>query len=360
MLYYFEKMRTITSITLYLFASVAFGQICDCNISGSNTSSGYFYVDANTNANSASQIRLVKWGNGNAHLDIMDGKNLFLNYYKGGHIYFGKGANTNGNPTGGESHSIFRSDGKLGVNTLSPQSNLHVKSTAVQMLSTSQYDANLIVEGSSNAKLTTEGAALGFVVPAATNGGNTWQQGRILVTPDNTSNSNANGRMFIQTRYYSNGTWQWRNNLVLKSNGNVGIGTTIPTEKLSVNGTIRSKEVKVEAAPWPDYVFATDYALPTLSETETYIQKNHRLPNMPSAEEVAENGIALGEMNRLLVEKVEELTLYVIELKKENEQVKAELSQLPTANSQQAKGVKELTLQIKQLENRLTQLENDK
>ena len=58
----------------------------------------------------------------------------------------------------------------------------------------------------------------------------------------------------------------------------VGIGTPTPTEKLSVNGTIRSKEVKVEAAPWPDYVFATDYALPTLSETETYIQENHRFP----------------------------------------------------------------------------------
>ena len=107
------------------------------------------------------------------------------------------------------------------------------------------------------------------------------------------------------------------NAITVLKNGKTGIGTTTPTEKLSVNGSIRSKEVKVEAAPWPDYVFATEYALPTLSETESYIQKNHRLPNMPSAEEVAENGIALGEMNRLLVEKVEELTLYMIE--RENE-----------------------------------------
>ncbi len=110
--------------------------------------------------------------------------------------------------------------------------------------------------------------------------------------------------------------------------GSVGIGTTTPTEKLSVNGTIRSKEVKVEAAPWPDYVFATDYALPTLKETETFIQKNHRLPNMPSAEEVAENGIALGEMNRLLVEKVEELTLHMIQLEKENREMEKRFQEL--------------------------------
>ena len=103
--------------------------------------------------------------------------------------------------------------------------------------------------------------------------------------------------------------------------GNVGIGTTTPKEKLSVYGTIRSKEVKVEANNWPDYVFFSDYALPTLSETEVYINENHRLPNMPSAEEVAENGIALGEMNRLLVEKVEELTLHLIKMEKENKEL---------------------------------------
>ena len=81
---------------------------------------------------------------------------------------------------------------------------------------------------------------------------------------------------------------------------------------------------------------------------------------MPSAEDVAENGIALGEMNRLLVEKLEELTLHIIKLEKENRILKTELSQRPTANSQLSPEVKELTLQIKQLKNRLTQLENDK
>ena len=100
--------------------------------------------------------------------------------------------------------------------------------------------------------------------------------------------------------------------------GNVGIGTTTPgTWKLAVNGNIRAKEIKVESANWPDYVFAKDYNLPTLAEIQRHIQEKGHLPGMPSAAEAEANGVALGEMNRLLLEKVEELTLYIINLKQE-------------------------------------------
>jgi hypothetical protein len=99
--------------------------------------------------------------------------------------------------------------------------------------------------------------------------------------------------------------------------GNVGIGTTTPDELLSVNGTIHSKEVKVNLTGLPDYVFKPDYHLPTLSEVKTYIDKNSHLPEMPSAQEVEKNGLNLGEMNKLLLKKVEELTLYLIEKDKE-------------------------------------------
>ena len=205
----------------------------------------------------------------------------------------------------------------------------------------------------------------GYIDPAST------AYGFLYATWDNESpsESHTNGvRITVSSNgyFYKNqiGNFASANELtsifVIQSNSeNVGIGTTTPTEKLSVNGTIRSKEVKVEANNWPDYVFATDYALPTLSETETYIQENHRLPNMPSAEEVVEKGIALGEMNRLVVEKLEELTLHIIKLEKENRILKQNLARDQT-NSQLSPEVKELTLQIKQLENRLTQLENDK
>ncbi|WP_421762899.1 hypothetical protein [Ekhidna sp.] len=107
--------------------------------------------------------------------------------------------------------------------------------------------------------------------------------------------------------------------MTIKDNGSVGIGTSSPTHKLEVNGTIRTKEVKVEATNWPDYVFEPDYDLRSLEETAAYIKSNKHLPEVPSAKEMEANGVQLGEMNMLLLKKIEELTLYVIEQKKENE-----------------------------------------
>ncbi|MEQ9404096.1 MAG: hypothetical protein RIM99_10945 [Cyclobacteriaceae bacterium] len=93
--------------------------------------------------------------------------------------------------------------------------------------------------------------------------------------------------------------------------------------QFEVDGTIRSKEVKVEASPWPDYVFTDNYNLPSLEEIEKFIKSNNHLPEVPSATDVEENGIALGEMNALLLKKIEELTLYLIEVNKENDELKS-------------------------------------
>lgn len=96
--------------------------------------------------------------------------------------------------------------------------------------------------------------------------------------------------------------------------GDVAIGTsTVPTGyKMAVEGKIRTREVRVDQDTWPDYVFQKDYDLPTLQEVKRYIDEHGHLPNIPSAEEVEANGIELGEMNKLLLEKIEELTLHVI------------------------------------------------
>ncbi len=98
--------------------------------------------------------------------------------------------------------------------------------------------------------------------------------------------------------------------------GNVGIGTDNLTEKLNVNGNIRARAVKVAVDGWPDYVFEPSYKLPNLGTTEQYIKENKHLPEVPSAKEVETNGIELGQMNALLLKKVEELTLHLIEQNK--------------------------------------------
>ncbi|PWG78035.1 hypothetical protein [Pararcticibacter amylolyticus] len=91
--------------------------------------------------------------------------------------------------------------------------------------------------------------------------------------------------------------------------------------KLAVNGNIRAKEIKVEAGNWPDYVFTPENKRPTLSELEDFVQTNRHLPGIPSASEVKDNGVNLGEMNTALLKKVEELTLYIIEQNKKLEGV---------------------------------------
>lgn len=108
--------------------------------------------------------------------------------------------------------------------------------------------------------------------------------------------------------------------------GNVGIGTgnaiLAADEKLAVNGLIHAKEVKVDLIGWPDYVFTAKYELATLEDVEKQIKERGHLLNIPSAEEVEKNGVSLGEMNKKLLEKVEELTLYIIQMNKEIEVLK--------------------------------------
>jgi hypothetical protein len=95
------------------------------------------------------------------------------------------------------------------------------------------------------------------------------------------------------------------------------------SSRLSVHGEIIAKEIKVQVSTPADYVFENDYTLMPLNQLETYIKENKHLPNIPSASKIIENGWEVGEMNNLMLEKIEELTLYVIDLKKEIEVLKA-------------------------------------
>lgn len=180
--------------------------------------------------------------------------------------------------------------GNVGIGTSSPLTKLHVISQAQPSTSLGSF-----MIGVSN---TTPNLRMGY------NTGYTWIQ------------SHGTVPLYIN---------ELGNNTIFNVNaGSVGIGTATPdaSYKLSVNGKIRAKEIKVESS-WADFVFEPDYKLRSLSEVEMFIKLNKHLPEIPSAKEVENNGIAVGEMNAKLLQKIEELTLYLIEMKKENEELKS-------------------------------------
>jgi len=125
------------------------------------------------------------------------------------------------------------------------------------------------------------------------------------------------------------------NLFVVNGGGNVGIGTDMPTQKLEVNGTTKTNHLEVtghvwikekivvnETNPWADYVFDTDYDLLTIAELDKYIIENKHLPNIPTSEDIKNNGQDLGAINVLLLEKIEEQSLYIIDLQKQIDEIK--------------------------------------
>lgn len=133
------------------------------------------------------------------------------------------------------------------------------------------------------------------------------------------SQTNSNLQEFVQNCKFH-----------INRDGNIGIGTTNTKGfKLGVKGKISVEEVKVAAYDnWSDFVFEQDYDLPTLRQVEKHIKEKGHLEDIPSAKEVAENGIFLGEMDSKLLQKIEELTLYTIQQQKEIEELKSLVNQL--------------------------------
>lgn len=107
-------------------------------------------------------------------------------------------------------------------------------------------------------------------------------------------------------------------------NGYIGIGTNRPIYKLSVNGTILAKEIRVneDSSYWPDFVFDNDYVLMSLAELKHFVSNYKHLPDVPSADDIDGKDVSLGEMNRILLQKIEELTLYVIDLQEQIDTLK--------------------------------------
>ncbi|GAA0548817.1 hypothetical protein [Chitinophaga japonensis] len=149
------------------------------------------------------------------------------------------------------------------------------------------------------------------------------------------------GRLVFMTKRYGGAT---QGKMVLDQNGNLGIGT-LDTKgyKLAVAGNMIAEKVKVKLqSGWPDYVFEEDYPLPPLAEVAAYVKANRHLPEMPTAGQIAEEGLDVGEMNKRLLQKVEELTLYIIEQQQQ-------IAEQRHVNKIQMELLRELQREVKEL-----------
>ncbi|MBW1298652.1 hypothetical protein [Aquimarina litoralis] len=240
---------------------------------------------------------------------------------------------------------IIKENGDVGIGTTAPQAKLHV-SSGVRLRKTA---IGMTIASGDNGWIRDEWLTGNYGVPV-------WNQTlKKWVRPSGTYNDfggivyQDEGTYFLREKPGSK--LEFSNSEFLNTSymfvhmftGNIGIGTTNPDAKLAVNGNIHTKEVRVDLNGWADYVFKEDYDLPSLQQVEDHIATKGHLINIPSAAEVEENGIQLGEMNAKLLEKIEELTLYTIAQEKAIKEQEKRNNSLETKN--------------KELEERLEKLE---
>jgi hypothetical protein len=246
----------------------------------------------------------------------------------------------------GSSGSLFRVQdvGRIGINSTTPTASLEVKSVnsahnplrVVSVFNTTKLivrnDARHVIIGGedaiNNAALTVnETNNNGGIELLSTYGNSNQVYNQIFFTKFSGGNrhfigdDNSNGRLVIDPGVGAGATD------ILQIKGKTIIGNAAPTGtyntyQLGVDGDIVAKKVIVQTGNWADYVFDDNYNLATLDEVAAFIKENKHLPEIPSEKEILANGIDTGEMNRLLLQKVEELTLYLIEMKKEIETLK--------------------------------------
>ncbi len=304
--------------------------------------------------------------NGNLHLDSKNGFSLYLNHYSLGNTYL--------NPQGGY----------VGIRTTNPTEPLHVSDVSGEftfgrpgsemnhrltidgnggyenqlyfrrqigriftagkplILGTSAVVSNLVVTTSGNIGIGTSNtdpnAGLHMFENRYTLYGPNTSWGEYLQVGGNgrvTSHASVvatNGNLHLDAKdgrsiYFNH--YSLGNTYLNTQGGQVGIGTTaMGTHKLAVEGSIGAREIKVEANGWSDFVFDKNYKLRTLEELEKYIKEKGHLPEIPSEAEVTEHGINLGDMNAKLLQKIEELTLYLITMNKKLEKAEKRIKEL--------------------------------
>ncbi len=277
------------------------------NVGFSATSDGFsrpypgFHTSAALIIGSASNGLNIISNNGSGAPGTNTGKIRFITYANAG----GVTSNTSGNDA--LTRMVIDANGNVGIGTITPAVPLEVSGSFYLNRPASMIDGGNTIGGDIvNIVPSTYSAAntgyVSFTFPSPT---------AFKIVTDFDGHNGATGNY----RDISFGRRNSGDYLMIKDGGNIGIGTSTPSEKLSVNGTVKAKKVVVNSA-WSDYVFDDDYKLRTLTSLESYIKTNKHLPEVPTAKEVEEKGVSVGDNQALLLKKIEELTLYIIEMNK--------------------------------------------
>lgn len=202
-------------------------------------------------------------------------------------------------------------EGKVGVGTSAPLQDLHV------------VGGNIMISKTST-KTRADGSNNGSILFGAD-----------VNDKDKNSRRGSWGIEYVSTDSEGYGLNFWKVGgfnyaLFLQNNGNIGIGTKSPAYKLDVIGTIRAREILVDlnGVGGADFVFDTNYRLRPLSEVQSFIAENKHLPEIQSAKDMQQNGVSVNELQFQLLQKIEELTLYIIEQDQQIKDLQQKVEQL--------------------------------
>uniref|UniRef100_UPI00404AB031 hypothetical protein n=1 Tax=Fulvivirga sp. TaxID=1931237 RepID=UPI00404AB031 len=302
------------------------------------------------------------------------------NYYIKAYDYWGSTLHFQGTGDGGNERMNVTVDGNMGIGTDNPQTTLHLNSPSSSIIRMTRSGANIfgyeigqstfglydhtngqykwrtkdgnvfLVETSGNVGIGTINPMSKFHIRNGVSGAWAHSFSDLTVEDDDhvmVQLSTPNNKVgyygfgdsdddFVGGLQYNHledemtlRVNNYTSSMVINSANNIGIGTTNPTHKLDVNGTIHASEVLVDLnVEGPDFVFEEDYPLSSLSEIESYIKANKHLPEVPSAVQMKEEGVNVVEMQMLLLKKVEELTLLLIKESNENKELGKKLNQV--------------------------------